>query len=99
MSIPPQLLQLGAQVILGGIQNGIQQVNQGYQQALEAKKQIEDIYFQELQKDKEAKKEIFNKLLESKREESQSAQETYASAWKKALDAGDSGESQQTSEG
>ncbi|MCX7870521.1 MAG: hypothetical protein N2485_02970 [bacterium] len=97
MSIPPQLLQLGAQVILGGIQSGIQQVNQEYQQALEAKKQVQDIYFQELQKDKEAKKQIFDKLTESKREEAKNAQETYASAWKKALDS--SSENQQNTEG
>jgi hypothetical protein len=86
MSIPPQLLQIGAQVLLSGIQSGIQQVNQDYQQALEAKKQIQDIYMQELQKDQEAKKQLFDKLTESKREEAQQAQETYASAWKKALD-------------
>ena len=86
MSIPPQLIQLGAQVLLNGVQTGIQQVNQQYQKALEAKKQIQDIYFQELQKDKEAKKALFDKLTESKREEAQKAQETYGSAWKKALD-------------
>ncbi len=94
MSIPPQLLQLGAQLILGGIQNGIQQVNQQYQQALEVKKQVQDIYMQELQKDKEAKKQLFDKLTESRREEAQKAQETYGSAWKKALDSTTSQENQ-----
>ena len=87
MTIPPQLLQISAQVLLSGIQSGIQKVNQNYQQALEAKKQIQDIYMQELQKDKEAKKQLFDKLTESRREEAQKAQESYGSAWKKALDA------------
>ncbi len=94
MTIPPQLLQIGAQVLLSGIQSGIQQVNQDYQKALEAKKQIQDIYMQELQKDKEAKKQLFNKLTESRREEAQQAQETYASAWKKALDASSDSQAQ-----
>ena len=94
MTIPPQLLQIGAQVLLSGIQSGIQQVNQAYQQALEAQKQIQDIYMQELQKDQEAKKQLFNKLTESRREEAQQAQETYASAWKKALDASSSSQAQ-----
>ena len=87
MKITPELIQIGLQVLLSGIQSGIQQVNQDYQQALEAKKQIQDIYMQELQKDKEAKKQLFDKLTESKREEAQQAQESYGSAWKKALDA------------
>jgi hypothetical protein len=94
MTIPPQLLQIGAQVLLSGIQSGIQQVNQNYQQALEAKKQIDDIYMQEVQKDHEAKKQLFDKLTESRREESQQAQETYASAWKKALDASSDSQAQ-----
>jgi CHASE3 domain sensor protein len=94
MSIPPQLLQIGAQLLLNGIQSGIQQVNDQYQKALEAKKQIQDIYMQELQKDKEAKKQIFDKLTESKREEAQEAQETFGSAWKKALDASSDSQSQ-----
>jgi hypothetical protein len=94
MTIPPQLLQIGAQVLLSGIQSGIQQVNQNYQQALEAKKQIQDIYMQEVQKDKEAKKQLFDKLTESKREEAQKAQESYGSAWKKALDASSDSQSQ-----
>jgi hypothetical protein len=87
MKIPPELIQIGLKVLLSGIQSGIQQVNQDYQKALEAKKQIQNIYMQELQKDREAKKQLFNKLTESRREESQQAQETFASAWKKALDA------------
>jgi hypothetical protein len=94
MKIPPQLLQIGAQVLLSGIQSGIQQVNQDYQQALEAKKQIQDIYMQELKKNQEAKKQLFDKLTESKREEAQQAQETYASAWKKALDASSDSQAQ-----
>jgi hypothetical protein len=94
MSIPPQLLQIGSQVLLSGIQSGIQQVNQNYQQALEAKKQIRDIYMQELQKNQEAKKQLFNKLTEYKREEAQKAQESYGSAWKKALDASSNSQAQ-----
>jgi len=94
MKIPPQLLQIGAQVLLSGIQSGIQQVNQDYQKALEAKKQIQDIYMQELQKDKEAKKQLFNKLTQSKREESKQAQESFGSAWKKALDASSDSQAQ-----
>jgi hypothetical protein len=94
MTIPPQLLQIGAQLLLSGIQSGIQQVNQNYQQALEAQKQIQDIYMQELQKDQEAKKQLFDKLTESRREEAQQAQETYASAWKKALDASSNSQAQ-----
>lgn len=90
MSIPPQLIQLGAQILLGGIQSGIQQVNEQYQKALEAKKQVQDIYMQELEKDKENKKQLFDKLTESKREEAQKAQESYGNAWKKALDASES---------
>jgi hypothetical protein len=93
MKITPELIQIGLQV-LSGIQSGIQQVNQNYQQALEAQKQIQDIYMQELQKDQEAKKQLFDKLIESRREEAQQAQETYASAWKKALDASSDSQAQ-----
>jgi len=49
---------------------------------------------QELKKDKEAKKQLFDKLTESKREEAQQAQETYASSWKKALDASSDSQAQ-----